>query len=144
MTLGECLVFPMPPGICLPLASIEAVRPVFTIVMGIFLIVIAWRFAKVATGWTPRVVVAGALLLGFGYAVVMPLYETGAIEHYSTRGHYQGNGATAVGWHVVRLIVMNVGWLLFGLGMAMHANIFGSRSSRLKNQSPLVSHESIA
>jgi hypothetical protein len=133
----------MPPGTFLPLASIEAVRPVFMIVMGIFLMVIAWRFAKDTSGWTPRLLVAGALLLGFGYTLVMPLYEAGLIERYSASGRYQGNGASAVGWHVVKLMMMNIGWLLFGVGMAMHAQILRSPAPRVK-PSPLASHESVA
>jgi len=53
--------------------------------------------------------------------------------------------ASAVAWHVVKLMVMNLGWLLFGIGIALHANILGSPAPRprvhSRNSSP---HESIA
>ena len=108
------------------LASIEAVRPVFLIVMGVFLMLIAWRLAKTSEHWTGRMLVAGAFLLGFGYAVMMPLYEAGVIERLSPRGHYHGGVASAMAWHAVKLVVMNAGWLLFGIGVAMHAKILRS------------------
>lgn len=132
-------------GIFPPLASIEAVRPVFMIVMGVFLMVIAWRLSKSTHGWTARMIVAGALLLGFGYAVMLPLYEAGSIERFSPRGHYHGSAASAIAWHSVKLVAMNSGWLLFGLGLAMHAKVFTPTSPRRKTAtSPLASHESVA
>jgi hypothetical protein len=133
-------------NICLPpLASIEAVRPVFLIVMGVFLMLIAWRLAKTSTVWTARILIAGALLLGFGYAVMMPMYEAGVLKYYSAKALYQ-NGASVLAWHAVKLVVMNAGWLLFGTGVAMHAKVFGSSSAlspRVEIR-PLPSHESIA
>lgn len=107
----------------LSLGSIEAVRPVFLIIMGVFLMLIAWRLSKTPGVWTARILVAGALLLGFGYAIMMPLYEAGLLEGFSRSGRYHGSGASAVAWHVVKLVVMNSGWLLFGTGIAMHAKI---------------------
>jgi hypothetical protein len=122
-------------GSSLPLGSIEAIRPVFMIVMGVFLMIIAWRLCKFSEGWTARLIVAGSLLLGFGYAVMMPLYEAGLIARYSPLGH---SGTSALAWHVVRLVVMNSGWLIFGLGLAMHAKIFSPTSSPRKlSPSPL-------
>lgn len=133
----------MSDGGFLTLGSIAAVRPVFLIVMGVFLTLIAWRLAKTSGVWTARLLVAGALLLGFGYGVVMPLLEAGVIERYSPRGHYHGSAATAVAWHVVRMVVMNTGWLLFGLGLAMHAKIFNAPAQRPRAQSLVCSpHES--
>jgi len=127
------------------LGSIEAVRPVFLIVMGVFLMLLGWRLAKTSGTWTARSLVAGALMLGFGYAVMMPLYEAKLIEPFSPKGHYHGAAASAVAWHVVKLMVMNLGWLLFGIGIALHANILGSPAPRprvhSRNSSP---HESIA
>ena len=41
-------------GMGMHLGSIEAVRPVFMIVMGVFLMVIAWRLCKTTEGWTAR------------------------------------------------------------------------------------------
>ncbi len=128
------------------LGSIEAVRPVFMIVMGVFLAIIAWRLAKTSDTWTARALVAGALMLGFGYAVMMPLYEARIIEPFSSRARFQGSAATALGWHVVKLVVMNLGWLFLGLGIAMHAKLLKSPNPRPRAQQARLSspHESIA
>lgn len=127
------------------LGSIDAMRPVFMIVMGVFLMLIAWRLAKGAHGWTGWSMVGGAMLLGFGYTILLPLYELGRIESYQANGHYHGNPAVAAGWHAVKLVVMNGGWLLFGLGVASHARLFATSSVR-KARKPrtVLSHESVA
>lgn len=132
------------PPIAFQLASIEAVRPVFLIVMGVFLMLIAWRLAKTSSCWTGRVLVSGAFLLGFGYAILLPLYEAGIIEPISRSGHYHGSPATAHAWQAVKMIVMNFGWLAFGLGLAMHAKLLHSPQRSKAQTSPLASHESIA
>jgi hypothetical protein len=127
------------------LGSIEAVRPVFMIVMGVFLSLIAWRMAKTSGLWTARILVAGAFMLGFGYAVILPLYEAGLIARFSPQGHAHANAASARGWHVVKLVVMNLGWLFFGLGVAMHANLLSSPAPRPRAQARSLSpHESVA
>jgi hypothetical protein len=127
------------------LGSIEAVRPVFLIVMGVFLALIAWRLARTSGTWTARLLVAGAFLLGFGYAVLMPLYEAGVLRYYNPRSHMHGDVATIMAWHAVKLVVMNAGWLLFGLGVAMHAKILSSPAPRPRAQvRNLPPHESIA
>lgn len=145
MSYEELVYLEMNYGNCLPLGSIEAVRPVFMIVMGIFLMIIAWRLCKCTAGWTARLIAAGALLLGFGYAVMLPLYDAGVIERFSSAGHHHGSAATAAAWHSVKLITMNSGWLLFGLGLAMHAKVFAAPSPHRKTTSPtLSSHESVA
>lgn len=127
------------------LGSIEAVRPVFLIVMGVFLSLIAWRLARTSGTWTARLLVSGALLLGFGYAVLMPLYEAGVIRYYHPRAHMHGDVATTMAWHAVKLVVMNAGWLLFGLGVAMHAGILKSPAPRPRALARnLPPHESIA
>jgi hypothetical protein len=131
-------------GIFLPLASIEAVRPVFMIVMGVFLMIIAWRLSKTTNGWTARTIMAGALLLGFGYSVLLPMYEAGGIEGYSAKGHYHGSADAAIAWHCVKLTVMNGGWLLFGLGLAMHARVFSPASPGRAPATTPVPHESVA
>ena len=132
-------------NICMPspLASIEAVRPVFMIVMGVFLLIIAWRLSQVTRGWTARLIVSGAFLLGLGYIVLMPMYEAGLIEPFG-RGRYHGSAATAMAWQTVKLIIMNAGWLLLGLGIAMHAKIFAAPSPALKTSPTLIaSHDSV-
>jgi hypothetical protein len=131
---------------CPPLGSIEAMRPVFMIVMGVFLIVIAWRICNRTKGWTSRLIISGALLLGFGYAVMLPLYESGNIERLSPSGRYHHNGANAVAWHCVKLVTMNSGWLLLGLGLAMHSKAFSAAPQRrkLSSPTPIAPHESVA
>jgi hypothetical protein len=126
------------------LGSIEAVRPVFLIVMGAFLAIIAWRLAKDSGVWTARFLVAGALLLGTGYAVLMPMYAAGLIRPYAP-GMRGGVPADALAWHVVKLVLMNAGWLFFGLGLALHAKLFHTPCKSPHTQSPaIVSHESVA
>lgn len=133
-------------GAFLTLGSIEAVRPVFLIVMGLFMMLFAWRLAQVSDVWTSRLLMAGALLLGFGYCIMLPLYEAGVLEHYSpNRVHYHGSPDTALGWHVTKMVVMNLGWLVLGLGLAMHAKIFASPSPRRSREIQLPApHEFVA
>lgn len=132
-------------GTLLPLASITAVRPVFLIVMGVSLVLIAWRLSKITSGWTARLIVSGALLLGFGYALLLPMYEAGIIEPVSSRGIYRGAADAAVAWNTVKTVVMNGGWLLFGLGVALHARVFSPAPPRRQPAtSPIAHHESIA
>jgi hypothetical protein len=111
-------------GNVFPLASLAAVRPVFWIVMGIFLLVIAWRISCTSSPWTRRFLLAGAMLLGCGYAILLPLYETGHLERFAKGAHYHGSETTAMVWHAIKMLVMNTGWLLLGIGLAMHAKVF--------------------
>lgn len=104
--------------------------------------VVAWRISTRSGGWTARLILAGALLLGFGYAVMIPFYEAARIEGISRTGHYHGDPATAMAWHAVKVVVMNSGWLLFGLGLALHARVFPAISPGKKPAiSPTTSHE---
>jgi len=119
----------MQTGSPLLLASIESIRPVFLIVMGVSLLMLAWRLSKDASRWSGRFIFSGAILLAIGYSFVMPLYEAGKIERITSE-HVHGDMATAMAWHVVKLVSMNAGWLLFGLGLSLHADLFGSRASR--------------
>jgi hypothetical protein len=102
----------------LPLASIAAVRPVFLIVMGIFLAVIVWRISRTSGTWAARWMLIGALLLSFGYAGIIPLAEAGIISRAKPT------------WRVITLVVMNGGWLFFGLGIALHAHLIQTPSRR--------------
>lgn len=133
-------------GAFLTLGSIEAVRPVFLIVMGLFLLLFAWRLAKVSDAWTSRLLMAGALMLAFGYCLMLPLYEAGVLEKYSpAKLHYHGSEANALGWHVTKLTIMNLGWLVLGLGFAMHAKILAAPAPRRSQEIPLPSpHEFVA
>lgn len=124
-----------PPDV-LPIASISAMRPVFMIVMGAFLLLTTWRMTRGTTGWAPRVLIAGALLLAIGYAVVMPLYQAGVLIPLSQIGVTSADAASALGWHVVKTVSMNGGWLVFGLGLAMHAGIFETEKSTAPIEAP--------
>ena len=123
------------------LGSIEATRPVFLIVMGISLMMIVWRFAKKANGWSPRLMMAGAILLGFGYSILLPLHEAGKIGRYASQLHFHRDGDLMLALHVLKIFTMNVGWLLLGLGLAIHTKIL--TAPPLKH-SPPSSHESAA
>jgi len=124
MSYEELQYLSMSYGTFPPLGSIAAVRPVFLIVMGVFLMVIAWRLVKNTSGWSAWTMISGALLLGFGYSIMLPLYEAGLIDRLSSHG----DQSTAMGWHAVKIFTMNGGWLLFGIGLAIYANVFASPS----------------
>jgi hypothetical protein len=122
-----------------PLSSIAAVRPVFLIVMGVFLMVIAWRLAKSCDGWTARLILTGALMLGVGYSFMLPLFETGLIGRVPKGAE---NSAISLLWPALKMIIMNGGWLLFGTGLALHARIFAIPSPKRKPVlSPVITHE---
>ncbi|MGD7652935.1 MAG: hypothetical protein ACQCXQ_06950 [Verrucomicrobiales bacterium] len=119
-----------------PLASIEAVRPVFLIVTGVFLAIIAWRIAKNSGIWTARTLISGAFMLCLGYAVILPGYAAGLIPTYHP-AHQVGDPANALAWIAVQQVVMNGGWLVFGFGIAMHAGLIRLPSfSRLPSLPP--------
>jgi hypothetical protein len=77
---------------------------------------------------------------------MLPLYESGTIERLSPSGRYHGSGANALAWHSVKLVAMNSGWLLLGLGLAMHSKTFTAAPPRRKTTSTplLASHEPVA
>jgi hypothetical protein len=134
-----------PPDV-LPLASISAMRPVFMIIMGVFLLLTVWRITRGTSGWAPRVLMAGAILLAFGYAVVMPLYQGGILIPVSPAGGALFEHTAAdLGWHLVKMVSMNGGWLVFGLGLAMHAGLFETERSAAPIQVPVTSpsHEPV-
>jgi hypothetical protein len=103
------------------IASIDAARPVFMIVMGLSLAIFTWRLAAGARDWPARLMVAGSLMLAFGYVIVLPAYAGKLIP---ALGEPHAASSTALGWHLVKLATMNLGWLLFGTGIALHAQIF--------------------
>lgn len=111
------------------LATIDAFRPVFMIVMGAFLLLTAWRMTRGGSGWAPRILMAGAILLAIGYSVLLPLYQAGVLLPLSLVGRLPGDATVAMAWHVLKVASMNGGWLLFGLGLALHAGIFETEKS---------------
>jgi hypothetical protein len=127
-----------PPHVPL-LASVESFRPVFMIVMGAFLLLTAWRMTRGTTGWTPRTLLAGASMLALGYAVIMPLYQAGVLVPLSMVGRLPGDPTVALGWHIAKVVSMNGGWLLFGLGLALHAGLFETARSSAPVQAPHTS-----
>jgi hypothetical protein len=118
------------------LASTEAFRPVFMIVMGAFLLLTAWRMTRGTGGRAPRTLMAGAVLLALGYSVVMPLYQAGVLVPLSMVGILPVDPDLALAWHIVKVVSMNGGWLLFGLGLALHAGIFETAASPAPVESP--------
>jgi hypothetical protein len=111
----------------LPLASIEAMRPVFMIVMGLALLFVAWRMTRHTSGWSSRILMAGALLLTLGYSVIIPLYQAKVIVPLSHLMFYpDADAGNVMGWHLAKLFSMNCGWMLLGLGLALHARVFES------------------
>ncbi len=115
---------PLPP-VLLPMASIDAMRPVFLIVMGLSLLFVAWRLTRHTSGWSSRILMLGALLLALGYSVTLPLYQARVVLPIDLLRFYpNADAGIAMGWHLVKLFSMNGGWLLFGLGLAIHARVF--------------------
>ena len=106
------------------LMSLEASRPAFMIVMGLFLLVVAWRLARGGSGWASGLLMSGAGMLAFGYAVIVPLHESGLVPRFRVGAHIHGDPAVALAWHVAKMFVMNAGWFLFGLGLVVHARVF--------------------
>lgn len=127
-----------PPSIPV-LASVDAFRPVFMIVMGAFLLLTAWRMTRGTSGWAPRTLLSGAALLALGYSVVMPLYQAGILIPLSMVGVAPVDPDTALAWHIVKVVSMNGGWMLFGLGLALHAGIFETAKSPAPVESPTTS-----
>ncbi|MEK7949399.1 hypothetical protein [Luteolibacter soli] len=138
------------PPVPLLAATTPALRPVFLIVMGAFLLLTAWRMTRGTRGWTPRIILTGASLLAFGYAVVRPLYDVGILIPLERIGTMGTDPDAVILWHAVKLITMNVGWLMFGLGMALHAGLFETAKSTAPVQVPRTSprtspvHEPVA
>ena len=111
-----------------PLATLmtdplAAMRPVFLILMGLSLLLVAWRLTRRSGGWSGRFLMAGAILLAVGYALVLPLYEARLLVPISMITYYpNADAGTALGWHLLKVVSMNGGWLLFGTGLAIMAH----------------------
>jgi hypothetical protein len=100
--------------------------------------------AKETEGWAARLMMAGALMLCFGYAILVPMYEAGKIEKFHPLAHLH-EPAAALGWHAVKLLVMNAGWLAFGLGLGLHSGLLRMPAALKAQRTRTVStHESIA
>ena len=138
-----------PPGF-LTLASVEAARPVFMIVMGAFLLMIVWRLSARATKASRVTMRTGAALLAFGYAVLVPLYEAGKILPLGTMSAAPYSAEISLAGQIARLIAMNCGWALCGIGVAMHARLFETTrvrrpaTSRAKAMAVHAGHETLS
>lgn len=127
---------PFPP---LMLASLDAMRPVFLMMMGLALLLVAWRLTRRHSGWSARMLMAGALLLAFGYGVILPLYGAEIIVPFSNLAFYpDADPAVTLGWHVTKLFAMNGGWLLFGLGLALYAGVFENDRRSVSKTAPIL------
>lgn len=110
------------------------------ILMGLVLLLVAWRLVRHHSGWPCRVLMAGALLLALGYGLVLPLYDAGVVVPFKFLNYYpQADAGTTLGWHLTKLLAMNGGWFLFGLGLAMHAGVFQSLRSPAPSSLPTPS-----
>ena len=119
------------------LAPVDAMRPVFLILMGASLLLIAWRLSRRHSGWGPRLMMGGALMLAIGYSVVLLLYTAQAIVPLSHLQYYpDADPAAALGWHMLKVGAMNGGWLFFGLGLALYVGVFESLSRPVSSQTP--------
>mgnify|MGYP000088422509 CR=1 FL=1 len=102
-------------------------RPVFMMLMGLSLLLVTWRLTRRCPGWPARTMMTGATMLAFGYAVVLPLYELRiAFPPELLIFVPKADPVAVYGWHLTKLTTMNGGWLLFGLGLALHTRAFES------------------
>jgi hypothetical protein len=106
------------------------------IVMGAFLLLTAWRMTRGTRGWTPRLILTGAGLLALGYSVLTPLYQAGIVVPLGRIGTIGTNPDVVILCHGLRLLAMNGGWLLLGLGLATHAGLFETARSTAPVQAP--------
>lgn len=127
---------PTPP---LVLASIDSMRPVFLIVMGLALLVVTWRVTRGKPGGAAKTLRAGALLLAFGYSLIIPLYQARVLVPLDYMGSaLDTDPRVIIGWHIAKLVAMNGGWLLFGLGLALQARVFEHFFSTPPTEKPLA------
>jgi hypothetical protein len=69
----------------------------------------------------------GATLLAGGYSVILPLYEAQVLVSVENLHFYpEADPANAFAWQSIRLIAMNGGWFLFGLGLVVHTRLMGN------------------
>ena len=112
------------------------------IVMGIFLLIISWRLSRQTGRWTTRMIRTGAVLLGLGYGLMAPLQEAGILGQTLILG--EPAEGIVISWKMTKSVIMNSGWLLLGLGLAMHAGIFPRLTKRTCLPISNGSHESVA
>ena len=122
------------------LASFDLSRAPLLVVLGLALVIGTWHLINRSPGGGRRLMMTGALLLGIGYVVLLPLQESGLL---AADGHGHESVIHSTAWQLGRLMVMNLGWLLLGGGLALHVRSHRT-SLRNDNPPPEDSHESIA
>ncbi len=125
-------------------ASLDLSRAPLMMALGLALAVFTWRMAGRVRGGGRLPLLAGALLLGLGYSVLLPLQESGLLNR-GHEGHDHARVTDTAAWNMSRVAVMNLGWLLLGGGLALHVR---SARKSLPVSSPQStspsSHESLA
>ena len=134
---ASVMMFPfLPPCVVGFLEPSQAMRPVFLILMGAALLLVAWRLARRRVGWGTRLLMAGALLLAAGYSVILPLYEARVLVSVENLRFYpEVEPSAAFAWQLVKLVAMNGGWFLFGVGLVLHARLMETPAAPVKTVS---------
>lgn len=126
------------------LASLDLSRAPLMMALGLALLVFTWRMAGRVRGGGRLPLLAGAVLLGLGYSVMLPLQESGILNR-GHEGHDHARVTETAAWNMSRVAVMNLGWLLLGSGLALHVRSARISLSVSSTQSPSpTSHESLA
>lgn len=124
-----------------PLALIDSTRPVFLVIMAISLILFVWRLARHCEGWSGWLLMSGAILLGFGYGVVLPMIEAEAFNAFTQHHHVISTAMATL--QVIKQVTMNLGWLMLGMGFAFHTKVFAAASAP-EQVNHRQAHESLA
>lgn len=94
--------------------------------LGVALVIFTWRMLSHGEGRGRHLMMIGALLLGCGYAILFPLQDSGllaaACADHAHAGHDHGGIEAAGMLDLAKLVVMNLGWLLFGGGLALRVS----------------------
>jgi len=108
------------------LASFDYTRVPLMMLLGVALVIFTWRMLSHGEGRGRHLMMIGALLLGTGYAILFPLQDSGLLTPA------QSGLAKAVDAHcgiidtamldTAKMVVMNLGWLLFGGGLALRVS----------------------
>jgi hypothetical protein len=99
-------------------ASLDLSRAPLMMALGLALMVFTWRLAGRVRGGSRPLLQTGAILLGIGYAVMMPLQDSGILRA-GHEGHRHELVTDTAAWRMSKVAVMNLGWLLLGCGLAM-------------------------
>lgn len=106
------------------LASFDYTRVPLMMLLGVALVIFTWRMLSHGEGRGRQLMMVGALLLGCGYAILLPLQDSGLLTtaHGDHAGHDHGGMVDTAMLDTAKLVVMNLGWLLFGGGLALRVS----------------------